>query len=85
MLRRHLHGSANFARLQSASRSGHSTETALLHVLDSVYTAADSRRSTVPSVLVGLDISSAAFDTISHDILINRLETQFGVRDSARF
>ena len=56
MLRRHLHGSANFSRLQPAYRSGHSTETALLHVLDSVYTAADSRRSTVPSVLVGLDI-----------------------------
>ena len=50
-----------------------------MHVLDSVYTAADDRRSTV---LIGLDIS-AAFDTISHDILINRLKTQFGICDSA--
>ena len=45
-----------------------------------MYTGAGNRRSTV---LVGLEIS-AAFDIISHDILINRLDTQFGVRDSAR-
>jgi len=31
-LRRRLHGSTNFSRLQSAYRDGHSTETALLHV-----------------------------------------------------
>jgi len=65
--------------MQSAYRDGHSTEMALLYVLNSVYAASDSRRTTV---LVGLDIS-AAFDTISHDILIERLEAQFGVRDSA--
>jgi len=65
--------------MQSAYRDGDSTEMALLYVLNSVYAASDSRRTTV---LVGLDIS-AAFDTISHDILIERLEAQFGVRDSA--
>ena len=63
--------------------SGHSTETALLHVvvlLDSVYTAADNRRSTV---LIGLDVSTA-FDTISLDISTDsRVETQFGNSDSA--
>ena len=58
-----------FARLQSAYRCGHSTETALLHVMNSVHAAADNKEATI---LVGLDIS-AAFDTINHDILIDRL------------
>jgi len=35
----YLLGSANFSQFQSAYRKGHSTETALLDVLDSVYTA----------------------------------------------
>ena len=46
-----------------------------MHVLNSVYVASDNRRAIV---LVGLDIS-AAFDTINHDILIERLAAQFGV------
>jgi len=54
--------SLNFSRLQSAYRRGHSTETALLHVLNAVYTAVYT------TVLVGLDIS-AAFDTIDHRVL----------------
>jgi retron-type reverse transcriptase len=53
-----------------------SAETALLHLLNNVYSAADNKRV---SVLVGLDISTA-FDTISHDILISRLDVEFGVR-----
>jgi len=55
-----LLGSANFTEYQSAYRKGHSTETALLEVLDGVYTAADNKQVTV---LVGLDLS-AAFDTV---------------------
>jgi len=43
----HLLGSANFSEYQSACRKGHSTETALLEVLDGVYTAADSKQVTV--------------------------------------
>lgn len=75
-LRPHLVGSANFSPFQSAYRTGHSTETALLEVLDKVYTAGDNKQFTT---LIGLDIS-AAFDTISHDILIKRLRQEFGVR-----
>jgi len=41
-LRPHLTNSTNFSKRQSAYRQGHSTETALLGVLDSVHTAADS-------------------------------------------
>ena len=45
-LRPHLHGSANFSQYQSAYRKGHSTETALLEVLDGVFTAADKKQVT---------------------------------------
>jgi len=78
-LRLQLLGSRNFSRLQSAYRRGHSTETALLHVLNGVYAAADQKKVTT---LVGLDIS-AAFDTIDHDVLLKRLDQRFGVRDAA--
>jgi len=41
----------------------------------SVFTAADDKQVTV---LVGLDLS-VAFDTVNHDTLLQRLETEFGV------
>jgi len=75
----HVLASPSFARLQSSYRRGHSTETALLHVMNSVYAAADEKKATV---LVGLDLS-AAFDTINHVVLISRLESQFGVDSGA--
>ena len=53
-------------------------QTSLLHVMNSVYAAADEKKATV---LVGLDLS--AVDTINHDVLISRLESQFGVDGSA--
>ena len=52
---------------------------ALLHVMNSVYAADDDKRATI---LVGLDIS-AAFDTINHDVLVDRLRNQFGVDGGA--
>jgi Reverse transcriptase (RNA-dependent DNA polymerase)/Endonuclease-reverse transcriptase len=78
-LRPHLLSSNNFSQYQSAYRTGHSTETALLEVLDGVYTAADDKQV---SFLIGLDLS-AAFDTVDHSILIERLRSEFGITDSA--
>jgi len=75
-LRPHLLGSANFSQFQSAYRKGHSTETALLEVLDSVYTAANDKQVTV---LISLDLS-AAFNTVNHGILLERLQSEFEVR-----
>jgi len=55
--------------VQSAYRSKHSTETAVLKVITDVLCASD--RGEV-SLLCMLDLS-AAFDTVDHDILIGRL------------
>ena len=64
---------------QSAYRSRHSTETALLRVSNGLLTSSDSDHI---SVLTLLDLS-AAFDTTDHDLLINRLRDVFGIRDTA--
>jgi len=54
-LQPHLLSSPNFSRLQSVYRRGRSTETALLHVMNTVYADADAKIT----ALVGLDISVA--------------------------
>ena len=60
--------SPNYDSLQSANRSGHSTETALLKVKYDIYCHVDSASAVA---LVGLDIS-AAFDAVSHKTLVDR-------------
>ena len=56
-------------RVQSDFRQNHSTETALIKVLNYIYLNTDSCKT---SVLVLLDLSSA-FDTVDHKILLDRL------------
>jgi len=74
-LQSHLLGSRNFGQFQSAYRKQHSTETALLEVLVNAYAAADDKQVTV---IDGLNLS-AALDTVSHDTLLQRLQTEFKV------
>ena len=69
-------GSQSFIVSQSAYRRHHSTETALLCILNEVYGKIDPGQSTL---LVALDLS-AAFDTVEHSVLLTRLECSFGVR-----
>ena len=52
---------------QSGNRKLHSTETALLHVIDELLKAMDEKNI---SILVLLDMSNA-FDSINHNILLH--------------
>ena len=64
---------------QSAYRSHHSTETAVVAVHNNLVRAIDDHNV---SALVLLDLS-AAFDTVDHDILLNVIVTRFGVGGDA--
>ena len=78
-LREHLNNNKLTYNFLSAYRLGHSTETALLRVLNDLIVASDCGKV---SVLTLLDLS-AAFDTIDHHILLDRLRNYFGISGSA--
>ena len=72
----HSHVSANnlYPSLQSFYRKGHSTETALLKIVNDIL----NMNKQHVTLLVLSDLS-AAFDTVDRDILIQRLITKFGI------
>ena len=63
---------------QSAYKLYHSTETALLRVMNDVLRAVDNKETVI---LLLLDLS-AAFDTVDHEILLSRLSSRFGITGS---
>ena len=63
-------------KMQSAYKTLHSTETALIRVHNDILCAIDGRKAVV---LVLLDLS-AAFDTVDHALLLNRLSCRFGIQ-----
>ena len=75
----HVDLTGHLEPLQSAYRSNHSCETALLKVKTDILTAIENQEVVC---LIMLDLS-AAFYTISHELLLNRLKYRFGVTDLA--
>ena len=66
-------------RFQSAYRTDHSIQTALLRVHNDISSALHKKCMVV---LVLLDLS-AVFDTIDHNILLSRLRSHFGITGNA--
>ncbi len=71
----HLEEYQLIATFQSAYRKAHSTETALLRVVNDLRTAVDDGKV---AAIVLLDLS-AAFDTINHKKLLKRLQVEYGL------
>ena len=80
--RLHNHKVTNnlYEHVQSAYRSGHSTETALVKVQNDILRAIDVEQQCVFLVLLDL---FAAFDTITHQTLLSQMKTKFGIVDEA--
>ena len=74
-IHKHLTTNKLYPKAQSAYREFHSTETALLRVKNDILLNMNQQRVTL---LVLLDLS-AAFDTVDHTILLNRLSRDFGI------
>ena len=70
-LKTHLESNSLLDIYQSAYKKNHSTETALLHVTNTLLSKADTKNV---SLLALLDLS-AAFDTLDHHIFLSRLQT----------
>lgn len=65
-----------YPQAQSAYREYHSTETALLRVKNDIMMNMNRQHVTL---LIMLDLSSA-FDTVDHEILLRRLNVEFGIK-----
>ena len=65
--------------LQSPYRCHHSTETALIKIMNDLLLEADNQKV----ILMGFLDLSAAFDTVDHCILLHRLEKMFRIEDKA--
>ena len=76
---RHLEKNNLYIDLQSAYRKGHSTETALVRIINDLLLVLDKGGT---SALALLDLS-AAFDTVDHNLLVRRLHESFGISGSA--
>lgn len=78
-LETHMDTHSLYDPMQSAYKSGYSTETSTLKLNNDILTHMDEGRCTL---LVALDLS-AAFDTIDHTIFLDRLRDAYCVEDTA--
>ena len=65
---------------QSAYRENHSTETAIVKIVNDMLRSLDKGHCVL---LVMLDLS-AAFDTVDQELLLHRFEACFGIRSEAK-
>lgn len=78
---RYMEGAGLLFRFQSGFRAGYSTTSALLHVTNDIRV---NMSKNVATVLLLLDFSKA-FDSVSHDLLLGKLQVEFGfTRDATR-
>ena len=68
-IQHHMETHKLFDTLQSAYRPHHSCETTIVRIQDDIMKSQDSHKYVI---LVLLDLSSA-FDSVDHDILMNKL------------
>ena len=78
-LNEHLNHNNLLNPLQSAYRPNHSTEPALLRIVNNLLTAMDNNKICILTLLY----LSAAIDTIDHQILLTRLQHSFGISGPA--
>ena len=78
-VKQHLVSNELDNKFQSAYKTGHSTETTLLKIKNDIH---QNLAKNLPTALVLLDLS-AAFDTIDHSTLLERLASHFGFAGSA--
>ena len=78
-LKQHMTMNSLHESCQSAYRACHSTETALLKITNDLLCAMDGHNCIL---LVMLDLS-AAFDTVSHSVLLTRMKEVYGVTEDA--
>ena len=78
-LNEHIENNKLHSQFQSSYRKNHSCETAMFKVIGDIQKSVSENNNVA---LVLLD-SSAAFDTVDHNILLKRLENNFGIKDKA--
>ena len=78
-LSEYLNANQLFSPVQSACRQNHSIKTALVKIVNDLLPAHDDGKV---SILTLLDLS-ATFDTIDHNVLLNRLEHAFSITGTA--
>jgi len=79
-LKPYISSSPNYCSLQSAYRQERSTETAICKILDDIISSIHDGHVVA---MISLDISAAS-GSITHDVLVQRLDEEFGVTSTCR-